>query len=87
MEQQKNLHASIPPALLSKAEQAASAVHMTMDEWLREAVERRLREERRQRIYAFAEERAKQLGVKEEEVERIINEYRAENRGNTQRGR
>jgi hypothetical protein len=46
----------------------------------------RLQEERRQRIYAYGEERVKQLGIKPEYIERIIDEFREENRGNPQRG-
>jgi hypothetical protein len=87
MEQQKNLHASIPAALLTEAEQAASAVHVSVDEWVRDAMQRRLREERRQRIYAYGEQQAKKLGIKEEDVERIIHEFRQENQQSNERGR
>ncbi len=41
MEAEKNLHASIPTALLTEAEQAASADHITVDELVRDAMERR----------------------------------------------
>jgi hypothetical protein len=87
MEQQKNLHASSPAALLTEAEQAASAVHVSVDEWVRDAMQRRLREERRQRIYAYGEQQAKKLGIKEEDVERIIHEFRQENQQSNERGR
>ena len=42
----KNLHASIPNALLAQAEKVASAEDISVDEWLRPARERRLRESR-----------------------------------------
>jgi hypothetical protein len=43
MEPDKNLHAKIPPALLAEAEKAASADHISVDELVRDAMERRLR--------------------------------------------
>ncbi|MDQ2776411.1 MAG: hypothetical protein M3Y57_16075 [Acidobacteriota bacterium] len=36
----KNLHASIPTALLIQAKQAASADHISVDELVRDAMER-----------------------------------------------
>jgi hypothetical protein len=86
MEQQKNLHASIPPALLTQAEAAASAVQVSMDEWIRDAMERRLREERRQRLYAYGEQQVQKLGIPEEDIERIIHESREENQTSTEHG-
>lgn len=87
MEQEKNLHANIPPALLSEAEQAANAEHMSVEEWVRDAMERRLNERRRQDIFAYGQQQARRLGIKEEDVERIIHEFRQENRQNSEHGR
>ena len=42
MEPEKNLHAAVPPALLTKAQQAAQDEHITLDELVRDAMERRL---------------------------------------------
>ena len=86
MAQEKNLQASIPAALLSEAERAASAVHVSVDEWVRDALERRLREERRQRIYAYGKQQVKTLGMQEQDVERIIHEFRQKNQQNNERG-
>ena len=80
MEPEKNLHASIPTALLMEAEKAASADRISVDELIRDAVERRLRQRRRQNLYAYAEGQARKLGIKEEDVERIIHEFRDEER-------
>ena len=42
MQPEKNLHASFPPDLLAKAQAAARREHVSVDEWLKETVERRL---------------------------------------------
>lgn len=80
METEKNLHAKIPPALLAEVEQAASADHISVDELVRDAMERRIRERRRQNLYAYGEQQARKLGIKEEDVDRIIHEFRQEER-------
>jgi predicted CopG family antitoxin len=91
MEPDKNLHAAIPPALLSEAERVAQAEHLTVDELVREALERRLRERRRQNLRAYGEAQARKLGITtEEDVERVVHEFREEERArqqNTERGR
>src|ERR1700693_6047945 len=46
---EKNLHAAVPPALLARAQEAAQQEHITLDELVSEAMERRLRERRRQK--------------------------------------
>ena len=43
MEPEKNLHASFPPDLLAKAQAAARREHVSVDEWLKETMERRLK--------------------------------------------
>ena len=80
MDNEKNLHASIPAGLLMEAQKAASADHISVDELVRDAVERRLRDRRRQQLYAYGEGQARKLGIKEEDVDRIIHEIRDEER-------
>jgi len=80
MEPEKNLHAKIAPALLAEAEEAAQAERISMDELVQDAVERRLKQRRRQKLYAYGEEQARKLGIKEEDVPRIVEEWRAEQR-------
>jgi hypothetical protein len=89
MEPEKNLHAKIPPTLLTEAENVAQAEHITVDEFVQDAMERRLREHRRQKLYAYGEGQARKLGIREEDVERIIHEFRQEERErqNKERGR
>jgi hypothetical protein len=38
-EQERNLHVSMPPDLLRQVEEASRSEHITVDEWLRRAVE------------------------------------------------
>ena len=75
---EKNLHGSIAASLLAEAEQAARTDHISVDELVSEAVEQRLRARRRQNLYACGEQQARKLGVKENDVDRIIHEFRGE---------
>jgi hypothetical protein len=80
MDTEKDLHACIPSALLLEAQKAASADRISVDELVTDAVARRLRERRRQHLYAYGEGQARKLGMKEEDVDRIIHEFRDEER-------
>jgi len=80
MEPAKNLHANIPPALLTEAEKAAQAEQITLDEVMRQAVEHYLEERRWKEVYQFGEEQARKLGIKEGDVDRIIHERREKER-------
>jgi hypothetical protein len=80
METEKNLHAAIPPTLLAEAMQAASDDHISVDDLVRDAMERRLRMRRRERLFAYGGQQARKLGIKEEDVDRIIHEFREEER-------
>jgi hypothetical protein len=50
------------------------------DELVRDAMERRLSARRRHSLYTYGEEQARKLGVGEEDVDRIIHEFRQEER-------
>jgi hypothetical protein len=80
MESQKNLHASIPAALLTEAEEIAAAEHVSMDELTQAAMKRYLDELGWKKLYAYGEGQARKLGIKEEDVDRIIHEFRDEER-------
>jgi hypothetical protein len=86
MEPEKNLHASIPAALLTEAEQAANDDHISVDDLVRTALERSLIERRREEVFAYGKQQARKLGIKEEDVERIVHEFREENLSGTARG-
>ena len=75
---QKNLHASIPRALIAEAEKIAAAQHVSMDELTQAAMKRYLEELGWRELYAYGEQHARRLGVKEEDVDRIIHEHRHE---------
>jgi hypothetical protein len=76
MEQEKNLHASIPATVLANASRLAEAEQVSMDEFVRDAIERRIGELRRQKLYAYGEAQARKLGIREEDVDRIVHEHR-----------
>lgn len=78
MEPEKNLHASVPPALLTRAQEAAQDDDTTLDELVETALELKLQARRRQKLYAYGEGQARLVGVREEDVPRIIEEWRAE---------
>jgi len=80
MDPEKNLHASIPNALLAKAQEVAETEHMTVDELVRDAMERRIGELRRRRLYAYGEAQASKVGVGEEDVEDIVHRHRQDAR-------
>jgi len=71
---------TLPPALAAEVRAAADEQSRPAGEVLREAVERYLSERRWQKIFAYGEERARELGLTEEDVPRLIAEYRREQR-------
>ena len=90
MGSEKNLHASIPYALLLETQKVADAQNVTVDELVRDAMERRLREIRRQRLRAYGEGQARKIGITDGEgVEHVVHEFRDEEtaRNNGERGR
>lgn len=80
METEKNLHASIPPALLAEAEKTAAARHVSIDELMQEAVTSIIKECRWKDVFAYGKQQAQKLGYKEEDVDRLIHEFREEDR-------
>ena len=80
MEIEKNLHASIPASLLIEAEKIAAAEHLTIDELTQAAMKRYFDELSWKKMYAYGEGQARKLGIKEEDDDRIIHEFRDEER-------
>lgn len=80
METEKNLHASIPPALLAEAEKIAAARHISLDELMQQAVQSFVEERSWKEVFAFGKQQAHKLGYKEEDVDRLIHEFREEDR-------
>jgi metal-responsive CopG/Arc/MetJ family transcriptional regulator len=70
----------VPSALQAQVEEAAAEDQRPASDLLRDAVERYLRDRRWQRTLAYGEERARVLGLTEEDVPRLIAEVRRERR-------
>ena len=68
---------SLPEPLLAEIQIAAQAEHRTVDEVLTDAVKRYVEERSWTRLLDYGAERAKALGVKESDVDRLIAESRA----------
>ncbi len=76
MQPEDNLRASIPPALLVEAQ----AEQITVDQLVQSALERRLAASRLRKLCATGQARARKLGIREEDVDRVIHEFREEER-------
>jgi len=71
---------SLPEPLLAEIQIAAQAEHRTVDEVLTDAVKRYVEDRSWTKLLDYGAERAKTLGVKESDVDRLITESRAEQR-------
>jgi predicted transcriptional regulator len=69
---------AIPPSLLKEIQAAAEEEKRPAEEVLREAIERYLENRRWQRILAYGQQRARELGLTEADVPRLIAESRRE---------
>ncbi len=75
MDTEKNLHASIPHALLAEAEKIAAAQHVSLDEFTCTAMKNYMDELGVKEFYA-CDQQAKKLGIQEEDGDRIIHAFR-----------
>ena len=71
---------SLPEPLLAEIQIAARAEHRTVDEVLTDAVKRYVEERSWTKLLDYGAERAKTLGFKESDIDRLIAESRAEQR-------
>lgn len=70
---------SLMPELLEQAEAMAKAEHRTKSELFREAIRQYLIKKEWQRLSRIGQMKAAELGIKtEDDVERLIDEYRNE---------
>lgn len=76
MRTSKILSLSLPPALLREAERVAKKEGRTKSELFREALRRYLQEQRWAELRLYGVQQARKLGIKEAEVERVIEAYR-----------
>ena len=65
---EKNLHASVPPALLAQAEKAAQRQHISLDELVSDAVEERVNRQEFEEVLAFGKRHARKRGLKPGDV-------------------
>lgn len=70
----------VPPDLIPEINATAEEEHRAPQELVGEAVERYLRAKRWQKVFAYGERRARELGLTEEDIPRLIAEYREEQR-------
>jgi hypothetical protein len=80
MEPEKTLHVSLPQVFVAQMEKTAEDATITLDELVRQAVQRYISNESWNGLYAYGEGQAYKLGIKEEDVDRIIHEFREEER-------
>ncbi len=78
MEPEKNLHAFVPPALLTRAQEVAQQEHISLDELVSDAMERRLNKREFEETLAFGKRHAKERGLKPSDVAGAIAAVRSE---------
>jgi hypothetical protein len=71
---------AIPRSLVAEIQAAADEEKRPAEEIIREAINRYLRNRRWQRIFAYGEERARALGLTEDDIPRLIADLRQEQR-------
>jgi CopG family transcriptional regulator/antitoxin EndoAI len=76
MRTMKVISLSLPPDLLKEAEKMAKKEGRTRSELFREALRRYIREQRWEELQRYGALKVKELGLREEDVERLIEEYR-----------
>ena len=69
---------AIPPSLLAEIQAAAEEEKRPAEEVLREAIERYLENRRWQQLVSYGQQRARELGLTEADVPRLIAESRRE---------
>ena len=68
---------SLPPEMVEQIEKIAKEENMTKSELFREALREYLKKKRWEKIREYGAKRAAELGIREEDVERLIDEYRS----------
>ena len=76
----KVLSITLPKAMLKDTKKLAKKENRTMSELVREALRRYEAVQRLKELQSYGEKRARELGIKEEDVDRLIHEYRTERR-------
>ncbi len=74
----KSLTVTLPLDMVKQVEEAAEQAGVSRSAFLQQAVERAVRNHRWQEIKKYGREQAQRMGIKPEDVQRLIEEYRAE---------
>ncbi len=74
----KSLTVTLPLDMVQQVEEAAEQAGVSRSAFLQQAVERAVRNHRWQEIKKYGREQAQRMGIKPEDVQRLIEEYRAE---------
>jgi CopG family transcriptional regulator / antitoxin EndoAI len=82
----KVLSVTLPEAMLKDAKKLAKKENRTMSELVREALRRYEAVQRLKEFQSYGERRARELGIKEDDVDRLIHEYRVERRALLEEG-
>lgn len=69
---------SLLPELLEEAEKLAKAEKRTRSEFFREAIRKYIEDKKWERLYRYGRLKAQEQGLAESDVERLVDEYRAE---------
>jgi hypothetical protein len=72
---------SLPEPLLAEIQSAAEAEHRSVDKVLADAVKRYVEDRSWTKLLDYGAERAKSLGIKESDIDRLIVESRAQQCG------
>ena len=72
----KILSITLPPAMLKQAERLAKEENRTKSELVREALRRYMQDRDWQNLRAYGSAKVRELGLKESDTERLIQEYR-----------
>ena len=67
---------SLPPEIVKQIEKIIKEEGMTKSELFREALREYIRKRRWEKIREYGARKVAELGVKEEDIERLIDEYR-----------
>jgi predicted transcriptional regulator len=76
---------TFPPEMLKRAKKLAGKENRTMSELIREAFREYERKRRWDEINAYGREKAAELGLTEENVPQVVDEWRKEQRSKTKR--
>lgn len=78
--QTKTISVNLPPEMLEQAERLAKKEGRSRNDLLQEALRRYLIQIQYRELQRYGMKRARELGLKESDVEQIIHEYREEQR-------